>query len=77
MTFSLGVVRFVADPNESPSGLVPSLALGPGTSLSDVVGNSIPFKLPNAAVPEPSSAVMLVLGSVGLLGMAVRQRAST
>ena len=73
VTFSLGLVSFTFTPGEPPAGLVPSLVAGPGTSLSDVNGKSINFSFPDAAVPEPSSLVMTLVG-VGILLVPRRRR---
>lgn len=71
-TFSLGLVTFTADPSEPPSGLVPILKAA-GCSLTALDESSIPFSLPYAATPEPSSLAMVVISSALLLG--ARRRA--
>ncbi len=66
--FGVVNVSYSVDAGATP-GASGTLALGPDTSLSDVTGANIPFTVQNgsftiAAVPEPTSVVLLALGGV-------------
>jgi len=73
--FSLALISFTSPTPDTVSGLE-SLIDTKGTVLSDANVRPIPYSLPNASVPEPSSVVMLGLGSLGLMGLTWRRRLS-
>lgn len=72
--FSLGLVSFTSTSSISLSDIQGTIVAA-GTSISDENFDPIPYSLPNAAVPEPSSLVMTCLaGGLILGGLRARRR---
>ena len=78
--FGLANVTYTVAPNATPGTGV--LTITTDTSLSDATGANVPFTSPpnggaftvSAAIPEPTSATLLAIGSVATVVYSARKR---